>query len=113
LLPVDLWQKDKNLNAKGAPALFSISEFLAPPPSLLQNERRFFSPPSNVRFGAPESAKLKGILTRGALYAHPTELGEFLQGSVSAEPTPPTILYTAKRHLWLIVNRLIVYVNDA
>jgi hypothetical protein len=113
LLPVDLWQKDKNLNAKGAPTLFSISEFLAPPPSLLQNERRFFSPPSNVRFGAAESVKLEGILTRSTLHADPTKFGEFFQGSVSAEPTPPTILYTAKRHLRLIVNRLIVYVNDA
>jgi hypothetical protein len=31
---------------------------------------------------------------------------------VATEPTPTTILYAAKRHLWLIMNRLIVYVDD-
>ena len=57
-------------------------------------------------------ADSEGILTPGALHTDPTQFGEFLQRSAAPEPTPTTIFHTAKGRLWLITNRLIVYMDD-
>jgi hypothetical protein len=56
---------------------------------------------------------LKGIVAWGALHADPAQLGELLHRRATAKPTPSAFLDSAKRHLRLIMNGLIVYMNDA
>ena len=53
----------------------------------------------------------EGIVAWCELHADPSQLSEFLQSSLAAEAAPTAILYAAKRHLRLVMNRLIVYVN--
>ena len=58
--------------------------------------------------GSPIFQELERKLARGALHADPTQFGKFLQRSLAAEPAPTTILHPTQRHLWLIMNRLII-----
>lgn len=57
--------------------------------------------------------KSERILARSALKADPAEFRELSYRGPVFEPTPSAIFHTPERHLRLVMNRLIVYVNYA